>query len=50
MMKISDQTVKATKTPGGGQVITWDNDVKGFGLRVTAGGAKSFIFNYRASG
>jgi integrase len=50
MMKISDQTVKAAKAPGSGQTITWDDNVKGFGLRITPGGAKSFIFNYRING
>jgi integrase len=50
MMKISDQSVKTAKIPESGQAITWDDDVKGYGLRVTAGGAKSFIFNYRING
>lgn len=35
------------KPPKIGQAIIWDSKVRGFGLRVTAGGAKSFIFNYR---
>ncbi|RUV29190.1 DUF4102 domain-containing protein, partial [Mesorhizobium sp. M1A.T.Ca.IN.004.03.1.1] len=33
--------------PATGNKITYDDDVKGFGIRVTAGGARSFILNYR---
>lgn len=49
-MKILDQMVKAAEAPSIGQVITWDDNLKGFGLRITAGGARSFIFNYRVNG
>jgi integrase len=31
-----------------GTVIVWDSEVKGFGLRVTAGGTKAYIAKYRA--
>ncbi len=30
--------------------IEWDDDVKGLGLRITPGGAKAFVFNYRMDG
>jgi len=43
--KISDAFVKGAKT-NRQQAIFWDTEVKGFGLRVTAGGAKTFIFQY----
>ncbi|EQB32262.1 hypothetical protein M529_10695 [Sphingobium ummariense RL-3] len=33
--------------PAKGNRITYDSDVKGFGVRVTAAGARSFILNYR---
>ena len=33
--------------PEKGNHITYDSEVRGFGVRVTAGGAKSFILNYR---
>src|SRR5262245_13485666 len=32
---------------GGNQKITYDDAVKGFGLRVTAAGAKFFVLTYR---
>ncbi|WP_246100483.1 Arm DNA-binding domain-containing protein [Cereibacter sediminicola] len=30
--------------------MLWDAEVKGFALRITPGGAKSFILDYRAEG
>lgn len=33
-----------------GTVAIWDSEQKGFGLRVYAGGAKSFFLNYRING
>lgn len=46
-MKLSDPEIKKLPTPATGNKITYDDEVKGFGVRVTAGGAKSFILNYR---
>ena len=33
-----------------GNRIIYDTEVKGFGCRITAAGAKSFVLNYRAGG
>ena len=46
--KLTSKVVETANSPG----IVWDDDpkVKGFGLRVHAGGAKSFFLNYRISG
>ena len=33
--------------PESGNRIAYDDEVAGFGLRLTAGGAKSFVLNYR---
>jgi integrase len=45
--KITDRLVKALPAPSSGNRITYDVDVKGFGVRVTAAGGKSFVLNYR---
>ncbi len=48
--RLTDAIVKRTSAGDRPQVIAWDADVKGFGLRVTNRGAKSFILDYRAGG
>jgi integrase len=45
--KLTDTVVKALPTPAMGNKVHYDSDVKGFGCRVTKGGARSFILNYR---
>jgi integrase len=46
-LKLTDSVVKALPTPLSGNKVHYDSDVKGFGARVTAGGARAFILNYR---
>src|SRR5437764_12570936 len=50
--KLTDGFVKSVVAPAGGRAhaIYYDGEVKGFGLRVTKGGARSFVLNYRARG
>jgi integrase len=48
-MKLTDAVIKRLKAPAGGYVVHYDQPA-GFGLRVTAGGVKAFIFNYRVRG
>jgi integrase len=38
------------EAPAKGSKIYYDDAVKGFGLRVTAAGARSFVLNYRVAG
>jgi hypothetical protein len=45
--KLTDGIVRGLPTPSTGAKITYDADVKGFGVRVTAAGARSFVLNYR---
>jgi integrase len=45
--KLTDGIVKALPTPKSGSRITYDSEVTGFGARITAAGARSFILNYR---
>ena len=47
--KITDKLVRML-TPDGRVNITFDTEIKGFGVRVTRGGTKSFILDYRISG
>ena len=47
---LTDAIVKRLPTPSKGNKITYDATVPGFGCRVTVGGAKAFIFNYRVRG
>jgi integrase len=46
--RLTSKVVETVNSPA----ILWDDDlrVKGFGLRVHAGGAKSFFLNYRING
>lgn len=52
MTKLTDKLVKAALAPppGRANAITYDGEVRGFGLRVTQRGARSFILNYRVGG
>ena len=45
--RITDTLVKNLVSPETGNQITYDTEIKGFGIRMTAGGAKAFILNYR---
>ena len=47
---LDDKVVKGLSAPDAGNRITYDETVKGFGVRVTSAGAKAFILNYRAGG
>ena len=48
--KLTDALVKDLPAPEVGNRITYDSEVKGFGVRVTKAGARAFILNYRVSG
>ena len=50
MPRLTDQIVRKTLPPLHGQAMLWDDDLKGFGLRITTGGAKAFVLDYRAHG
>ncbi len=44
---LDEKVLKALPLPASGNKITYDSEVKGFGVRVTAAGAKAFVLNYR---
>lgn len=48
--KLTDKLVKSLPSPTAGNRITYDSEVRGFGIRATKSGAKAFILNYRTSG
>lgn len=47
---LTDKIVKSAKAPLQGNRVIYDARVAGFGLRLTAGGARSFVLNYRFKG
>lgn len=44
--KLSDRFIKSMPPPPVGSTITYDCDLPGFGIRLTAAGARSFVLNY----
>jgi integrase len=45
-MKLTDNLLRRLPTPARGNKITYDDAVKGFGVRTTAAGGRAFILNY----
>jgi integrase len=48
--KITKRLVDNLTANGAAEVVLWDNEVKGFGVRVRSGGTKTYILHYRTSG
>ena len=47
--KITKRSVDALKPAAdGAEAVLWDSELKGFGVRVQRGGAKSYVLHYRA--
>lgn len=49
-MRLSEKTIKTLNPPAKGNRITYDEELPGFGLRVTAAGAKAFVLTYWLDG
>ena len=51
MAHLTKTTVEAAKPdPAKAQSFVWDSKLKGFGLRITRAGIKSFVIEYRPKG
>ena len=48
--KINKGAVDGAETPATGQAFIWDTEIKGFALRITSGGTKTFIVQKRIGG
>jgi integrase len=48
--RITDKLVRGLEPPPSSNRVTYDADMKGFGIRITAAGARAFVLNYRAGG
>jgi integrase len=44
---LTERFVKAMTPPEKGHIIVWDNQIRGFGVRITSTGTIAFILNYR---
>lgn len=49
MPKITKKLVDALE-PGDRDVFAWDSELPGFGLRITPGGSRTYLVQYRAGG
>ncbi len=45
--KLTRTLVDKTEAPATGDVWIWDTELNGFGLRVQAGGRKTYVIRYR---
>lgn len=48
--KLTDKLVREVAQPARSNRIIYDSEVKGFGARITAAGARAFVLNYRING
>lgn len=46
-VELTDKLVKDLPAPAAGNRVTYDQDVRGLGVRVTSAGVRAFVFNYR---
>src|SRR6516164_4917892 len=49
-MKITKRTVDAMKPEPGRDVLLWDDELPGFGVRCRPSGAKTYFLKYRTMG
>lgn len=49
-VKLTTSSVDALLPPESGQAFVWDSEMPGFGVRLSSGGRKAFIFQFRVGG
>jgi hypothetical protein len=49
MPKITKRSVDALRPALNGDVFAWDNELRGFGVRVKPSGSASFLVQYRTA-
>jgi integrase len=49
-VNLTEERIKALKAPATGEVVLWDSEIRGFGVRCWPSGRKLFILFYRAGG
>ncbi|MGE0278764.1 MAG: tyrosine-type recombinase/integrase [Nitrospiraceae bacterium] len=49
-MKLTKQSLKSLEPPASGYTLHWDSELRGFGVRITASGQKSYILQRRIKG
>ena len=47
MAKLTKRAIDVLEPPGSGQAFLWDTELRGFGVRVTPSGTKTFVLQYR---
>ena len=48
--RLTEKSIKSLAAPEAGSRIHYDTDLPGFGIRLTAAGARAFVLNYRVAG
>src|SRR5829696_3918046 len=48
--KLTKRTIDALPCPADRDTIWWDDDLKGFGLKITPAGRRTFLVQYRPAG
>ena len=46
MPRITETMVKGLEPPAKGNRVVWDDQLTGFGVRITAAGAVAFVLRY----
>lgn len=49
-IRLTEKLIKGLPSPDAGNAITYDDLIRGFGIRVTKAGVKSFVLNYVTNG